>query len=260
MIELLPFHEPAEAASNQIIYKVAATQHEREAAFRLVYDAYRRLDLVPPNRFRMRVTTHHLLPTTDVFVAWRHGRVVGTLTLVGDGELALPMEDVYADEIARSRSQGNRLGEATSLAIRRSEFQRLFPVFIRLTQLMFCCSQRRGMSQIVIAVHPRHARFYQRIMKFHVIGKQKPYPLVRHEPAVALCLDFDRVRREHPETHRVLFSASPKDEELRRKPMSDGESAYFRPVARLMNAQFDVQEANDAAVTADRVRPCSRAA
>jgi hypothetical protein len=260
MIELLPFHEPAEAANNQIVYKLAASQHEREAAFRLVYDAYRRLDLVPQNRFRMRVTAHHLLPTTDVFVASRHGRVIGTLTLVGDGELGLPMEDVYGVEIARSRSQGDRLGEATSLALRRGEFRRLYPVFIRLTQLMFCYSQRRGMSQVVIAVHPRHARFYQRIMKFQVIGVQRPYPLVRHEPAVALCLDFDRVRREHPDTHRVLFSASPNDEELRRQPMSDGESAYFRPIARLMHAQYNAQEADYAVISVDRPRPCSRVA
>ena len=223
-------------ASDQIVYRVAATQHDREAAFRLVYDAYRRLDIVPPNRFRMRVMPYHLLPTTDVFVALHRGRVLCTLTLVGDADLGVPMEDVYADG---DRSHAGNAGFAWARRRRwpsaAASLSVLFPVFIRLTQLMFCCSEHRGMQQIVIAVHPRHARFYQRLMKFRVIGETRAYPRVGHQPAVALCLDFDRVRREHSETYCFLFGASIPTDELLPKPMSKGEVAYFRPISRLFD-------------------------
>jgi N-acyl-L-homoserine lactone synthetase len=235
MIELRPFDEPAKEASEQIVYKVAATQHEREAAFRLVYDAYRRLDIVPPNRFRMRVMPYHLLPTTDVLIATNHDRVLCTLTLVGDGELGLPMEDVYAAEIAQTRRHGIHIVEASSLAIRGSESRSALPAFLRLTQLACCCARHRGMQQIVIAVHPRHSGFYRRLMKFRLIGETRPYPRVRHQPAVALCLDFDRVRREHIETYTVLFGASLPAGQLLPKPMSKGEVAYFRPISKLLD-------------------------
>ena len=260
MTELRPFDEPTEGDSGQVVYKIASTQHNREAAFRLVYDAYRRQDIVSPNRYRMRVTPYHLLPTTDVFVALHRERVLCTVTLVGDADLGVPMEDVYADEIARRRRHGISLGEASSLAIRRSDFPGLFPVFIRLTQLMFRCSEHRGVQQVVIAVHPRHARFYQRLMKFRVFGEQRAYPRVGNQPAVALCLDFDRVRREHPETYRVLFGASLSDEQLRPVPMSKGEVAYFRPAARLLDNQMFPSEVDGASVRIARQQPYRRAA
>ena len=260
MAELRPFDEPMEGASGQVVYKVASTQHDREAAFRLVYDAYRRLEIVPENRFRMRVTPHHLLPTTDVFVALHRGRALCTLTLVRDADLGVPMQDVYAEELTRRRRHGICLGEASSLAIRRSERQRLFPVFIRLTQLMFRCSEHRGVQQIVIAVHPRHACFYQRLMKFRVIGEQRAYPRVGNQPAVALCLDFERMRREHPDTYRVLFGASLTDEQLRPWPMSNGERAYFRPAARLFEDPTSTGDVDDASVRSVRQQPYRRTA
>jgi hypothetical protein len=48
-----------------ITYKIASCQEEREAAFRLVHDAYVTAELMDPNAYRMRVTPWHLLPTTD---------------------------------------------------------------------------------------------------------------------------------------------------------------------------------------------------
>lgn len=260
MTELRPFDQPTEGASDQVVYKIAANQHEREAAFRLVYDAYRRQNIVEPNRFRMRVMPYHLLPTTDVLVALHRGRALCTLTLVGDADLGVPMEDVYADEVARRRRNGVNLGEASSLAIRRSDYQQLFPVFIRLTQLMFSCSGRRCMQQVVIAVHPRHARFYQRLMKFRVIGEQRAYPRVGNQPAVALCLDRERLRNEHPETHQVLFGACFTDEQLNRRPMSNGELAYFRPAAKLLDDRVPVADLDNASVRIARQQPYRRAA
>src|SRR5262245_36520503 len=69
-----------------VTYKIAASRPDREAAFRLVYQAYRRVDLMEPNEFGMRVTPYHLLPTSDVFIAMLDEAVICTLSLIGDGE------------------------------------------------------------------------------------------------------------------------------------------------------------------------------
>src|SRR5438552_1361440 len=68
-----------------VAYKVASTRQEREAAFRLVYEAYTGVGLMEPNAYGMRVTPYHLLPTSEVFVAILDGKVICTLSLIGDG-------------------------------------------------------------------------------------------------------------------------------------------------------------------------------
>ena len=50
---------------------------------------------------KSHVTPYHLLPTTEIFIAEYQGEVIFTMSLVIDGDLGVPMEHVYGDEIAR---------------------------------------------------------------------------------------------------------------------------------------------------------------
>src|SRR5690606_13342103 len=49
-----------------------------------------------------------------------------------------------------------------------------------------------GDTDMIIGVHPRHARFYQRLIGFDLIGPEREYGLVRGHPAVLLRLDLAR--------------------------------------------------------------------
>src|SRR5262245_53448679 len=90
-------------------FKLVDSPDEALAASRVVHRVYARRGLVPPHPSEMRVTTHGLLSTTSTFVARMGGRVVGTLALVGDGPLGLPLEGTYAAELAPFRKAGDRL-------------------------------------------------------------------------------------------------------------------------------------------------------
>jgi hypothetical protein len=179
------------------------------------------------NSYEMRVTPYHLMPTTDVLIAEYQGDVIFTLSLVIDGALGVPMEHVYGEEIAGLRRQGLLVGEVSCLADRRSQFARFFPVFLRTTRLLFQYAHRRGLDALVIAVHPKHARFYRRYFDFRVIGEQKEYPTVRNNPALALWMEFARVDREGPQSYRSLLADPLDDEELRPHPMSLADCDYF---------------------------------
>jgi hypothetical protein len=249
----------AQKTTADLEYKIAATRDEREAAFRLVYDAYLRSGLCAPNPHEMRVTPYHLLPTTETFIAACLGKVVSTVTLVVDGELGLPMECVYGREVARRRQQGLLLGEVSCLADRREDFKRLFPVYIRLCRLMGQYARRRGLNELLVAVHPRHARFYQRFMAFAPIGEEIAYPTVCDNPAVALSFDFIRVEREYPDIHEKFFGDPIPDEQLQPRPITMAECAYFRPMVASSFDHARLDEAGRFCQSAD-ARPAISAA
>ena len=211
-------------------YKIAATRAERSAAFRLVYQSYLEAGLGGPNPSGMHVTPYHLLPTTQVFIATIEEVVIFTMTLVADGELGLPMESVYVAEVAERREQGLSLGEVSCLADRRSQFRGFFPVFLRLSRLMVQYARKQSLDELLIAAHPKHARFYRRYMDFHVIGEETVYPTVRNRPAVALSLNFARVDRYRPENYDTFFGEAIPEERLEPQPLPWEDYEYFRQI------------------------------
>ena len=144
----------------------------------------------------MRVTPYHLLPTTSVMVARYANQVISTLSLIEDGDLGLPLEQIFASQVHERRQQGLVLAEVSCLADRRKHIQRYFSVFVRLCRLMIQCARSRGVDEVLVAVHPRHVRFYTQYLAFDQIGDERPYPLVRNHPAVALSLDLKRLEIE----------------------------------------------------------------
>jgi len=219
-----------DATTADIEYRIADTREEREAAFRLVYNSYLRAGLGEPNRYQARVTPYHLLETSEVFIATLRGETISTLSLIVDGELGVPMESVYPEEVAQLRARGFLLGEVSCLADRRDRFEEFFPVFVRLCRGMAQHAWRRGLSGLVAAVHPRHARFYRRFMHFESIGQLRSYPSVRNRPAVALCLDFDKVDRERPRSFDTFFGEWLPDDLVASHPITADQREYFRPM------------------------------
>ena len=213
-----------------IEYKIAETRQEREAAFRLVYNSYLRSGLSDPNPWQMRVTPYHLLPTTQVLIAKQGGEVIFTASLVADGELGLPMECAYGEELDACRGRGLWLAEVSCLADRREHLRGFFPVFLRLSRLLVQFAMYQGMDGLVAAVHPKHARFYKRYMCFLPMGREKSYPTVRHRPAVALWLEFSRFHSElrcH-QNYQVFFGEQLPVQQLQPCFMSQSEREYFR--------------------------------
>lgn len=223
--------QTAAADLPHVTCKIAGTLEERVAAFRLVYDNYLQAGLIDPNPDAFRVTPYHLLPTTNVFIAEAGGEVICTVTLIGDGQLGLPMESIYSAEVNAARSQGLYVGEVSCLAFQQVQFKQFLAVFVQLTRLMAQHARAYGMDQFLIAIHPRHARFYERFMGFKRIGNPKQYPSVRNAPAVALCLDFSYVDRHRPACYDQYFKTPMPMSELRPQRMSAEEIDYFRTAA-----------------------------
>jgi hypothetical protein len=192
-----------------------------------------------PNVFKMRVMPHHLLPTTAVFVALRGARVIATMTLVGDGRLGLPMERVFGREVAALRQPSTWLGEVSALASSPDKADSGVDVVTGLMRMMAQFSRRHGLDHLLVAVHPRHARFYQRTMGFRLLGGERPYPSMDNRPAVALDLDLSRLDGSPAESVTFFFGEPIAEEHLRFCPISAPERRHFAAAVAYEANVFD---------------------
>ncbi len=194
-----------QSTTDTIVSKLAVQREDVFAALRLVYGAYVETGLIEPNPYEMRATRYHLLSTTDIFLASRNEQLLGSLSLVRDGELGLPLEDVYADEVANRRRQGVTMAEVSCLAVNGHGRESKLAVVVQLMSHMAQFAARQGVDELLIAVHPHHVGFYERFTGFEVIGEVKSYSAVCNNPAVALALDLKHGEINHPRAHRRFF-------------------------------------------------------
>lgn len=224
---------PRRHSPSRVVYKIAENLRERKAAYRLVYSNYLTKGLISPNRYGLRVTPWHLLPTTNTFIAVQDDQVVGTVSLIGDAGLGLPMEAIYPAEVEAARIQGLYVGEVSCLATQGTGFREFLPIFVELTRLMAQHARATGMDQFLIAVHPKHGPFYKKFMGFEQIGHLTEYPSVNNAPAVAYCLDFAHIDRQRPACWERFFGTPLPLDDLQSQPMSDAELDYFSPITEL---------------------------
>ena len=194
--------------------RIGSSREELFAAFHLVYEQYLRSGLMKPNSYQMRVTPYHLLPSTEVFVALNRSDVTCTMSLVRDGEMGLPMESVYHEEVAGLRMREFRLAEVSCLADTHDPAAKSQSALFQLMPLLAQVAHRRGVDQLLIAVHPRHARFYHRFLGFDVIAEERTYGKVCGKPAVAMACDLSTAAVNHPRAYQWMFGTPFSNAEL----------------------------------------------
>jgi hypothetical protein len=192
--------------TRDIRVKIATEHDEFEDTFELLAANYRARGYEAPSEKPYRFTPYHALPGTVTLVAKHEGRVVATLSLVPDTALmGLPMEGIYAPEIAELRRQGRRMAEAISLADMGLSIREFVQVFKALIKLAMQFHAQRGGDTWVITVNPRHASFYQKVLGFALLGSQRSYPTVQNHPAVAYLLDLELMEANAPQMFKEVF-------------------------------------------------------
>lgn len=210
--------------------KVAAALDEWCAAFSLIYDCYRREGLSEDCPSGMRVTPHHLLPTTSTIIARFQDSIIGTLTLIRDSQDGLPIESVYGAEVAAMRREGHVLAEVSCLAtepLSRTEYPY---VCMRLMRFLGQHARFLGVERLLIATHPRHFPFYRHTMGFRGFGRETSYPTVAGAPAVAALMDFCDVDVQRPRLYEECFGKPIHREALLPCPMPPHIVDELRPL------------------------------
>lgn len=208
--------------SEDLVFKIAETTEELEASFRLVYESYHALGYCDESELRMRATVYHALPTTTTLIALDKGVVVGTMTMVRDNRLGLPMEKVFDVDCLRKNS--NRLAEITSLVIhkdyrREKGGQILFPLLRLMYQYSTSCF---GVNHLVVLIHPKDAYFYESLLLFHPIPNTgvEQYlgapSVVFHLDLQRALIEFERIySHRNPELNLFEFFVQKKMDNVR---------------------------------------------
>lgn len=184
-----------------ITFGLASDTDTLDAAFRLVHDQYVSRRYMDPHPSGRRLSLHNALPTTKVFVARKGDDVLGTVSVVQDSVLGLPMDEIYDEELIQLRRERRGIAEVSALAI-RSECRALgLPILMRLVRMIVVyTAEVARLDDLCIAVNPRHVSFYQKALSFTMFGPLRGYQKVNGAPAVAMHCDLGFVRRLMAET------------------------------------------------------------
>ncbi|MDH4393687.1 MAG: GNAT family N-acetyltransferase [Aquabacterium sp.] len=171
--------------------KIADTQDELEACFRILHDAYVAAGFMQPDPSGLRVTIYHALPTTTTLCAKWDGQVVGTISMIREGVFGFPLQSVF--NLGQVRSKTGKIAEISALAIdpkfRHTGGRILFP----LMKFMYeYCRVYFDTRHIVIAVNPNKIEMYESLLFFERLQARvvDNYDFANGAPAVGATLDL----------------------------------------------------------------------
>lgn len=170
-----------------VVFKLAETIEERRDAIRLVSRMYARRGISTEDK--ARVSAFDLMPNVTVFVAKRGGNVIGSVSLVEDSPLGLPMEETHPAEVLHRRLTGRRFAEVGALAVAEGERRRGISLMLYVT-LFRWARNGRYIEDLLIAVHPIMRKFYRDVLLFESIGPVQSYKKLRGALSAPLRLDL----------------------------------------------------------------------
>lgn len=165
--------------TENIEYKIATTTDELEQAFELVTQQYISVGM-HLKEHELRLTKYHLLPDSKVFIAIKKlpdnkEKVIGTLTVVVDTSMGLPMDEIYKEQLDRIRITGVLLAEVIGLAVTPAESALQNNIVMYLFKMCFQYARFSQVHDLLCSVKQKHVAFYSEVLLFKAIGEAFPY-------------------------------------------------------------------------------------
>ncbi len=198
-------------------YKIAQETPELERAFELVWRRYVDVGLQRKDDACIRFTKYHLLPTTKVLIATyypgldvenpdysaaaKSGIVVGTLSIIIDSLLGLPIEELCQAEIEQLRDQGHRIAEIVALAI-DPDFRDY--IVMHLYRMMFSYVIGKGVTDVVCSVVEKHHKFYRNVLLFEPLGEAREYGPANNEITQGHILNIESAEKKAKEVYSAI--------------------------------------------------------
>ncbi len=194
-----------------ISFEIARSPEDLDAAFSLLYDAYRRAELTPSARSKRRITIYHSLATTSILVAKLNNKVIATVSIIKDGELGIPAQDLV--DLNLFRVPGKCMAEVSSLALRNDLQGRSPGVMFYLSKYLFKFSREYlGIDRFIITFHPKQLALYEGVFLFKPLHLRtfKSYGFANNAPAVCATNNLETVERRF----RQVYGNAPKQRNL----------------------------------------------
>lgn len=189
--------------SKALEVRMAQNMEEMKSAFSLVYDEYRKRGYCMESSFGMHYNCFSFLPDSRLFILKEKGNLIGTVSLIPDSSVGLPMESIFSQEVQCFRKPSRKIAEVGLLALHTDAFQkgsfslanfRKLKAAFHLFKAMFDYARgAAGITDFLIAVHPKHEKLY-RTLQFRVLGPAiEQYPGAFSKPALPMHLDVVKI-------------------------------------------------------------------
>lgn len=186
-------------------FRLARSQDDYYAAFRILHDEYVRSGYASATDSKVRITPYHCMPSSPVVVAESAGKIIGTITLVRDSRLGMPMDKIF--DLSEYRNTGARMVEASGLAVARDHRGEKGFVFFGLLRYAYLYARDfLGTQYFVCAVNPKMVDVYCAVFGFEEIPQRviNDYSFVKGAPAVGLIFRMNRFEENMRKYYRHL--------------------------------------------------------
>src|SRR5579872_7240101 len=177
--------------------------NDRQAAYKIRYDAYRREGLIEPLGSGALVDAYDDLPNSAIFGVFVDGELASTIRLhvAHDENETLPSTAVFGDVIRPRLAARLPIIDPTRFAI-KLEFSRRFPELVYVTtRLSWLAMEYTEARYLLATIRSDHRAFYQRVFGHALWADEREYPGVTCK-IVCMGLDFPshkaRVEARYP--------------------------------------------------------------
>lgn len=183
--------------SSNFIIKVANTQEEREAVFKLGYQEYLKKGFINENPQEWLIRNYDVDPeTVTLIVKDKQNNIVGSVTLVFDLDTKLPAEKIFKSDLNVLRRNNEKIVELSRLVI-DPQHRNSKEILVLLFNYLYIYSYLvKKYTCLIIEVNPRHIVFYQELLHFNKVGAERACPSVQNAPAMLMYLSLQKSRME----------------------------------------------------------------
>lgn len=161
-----------------ILVRLAKTTDEIEAANRLVRTNYVEKGYWEPGEEENKYLRS---PKRTVFVMMEGEKVRGTASILRDSEEGLPSDTFDAAAMSDLRRTGDKLAEVTALAIDKNLADQKTLVLFLFKYVIQYSFYYTDLDRFVVSCTPRHAAFYESIIRFNRVTQPARYQYVKVE-------------------------------------------------------------------------------
>jgi hypothetical protein len=182
--------------TSEFTIKIANRLEERDAAFRLAYQAYLEKGYIKENFQEKLIRNYDQDNETVIFIVQdKFKNVVGSATLVFDESIKLPADKVYTEELKELRKRHTNIAELCRLVI-SNEFRNSIEILVLLfNYAAIYITQVKKCHGLAVEVNPRHKNYYKALLSFDEIGIEKPCPQVQNAAGILLYLPANKYQK-----------------------------------------------------------------
>ena len=205
------------ALLDRIDYRLAQTDEDREAIFRLRYRAYLREGAIAPNAAEVFSDAYDATGNAWIFGIHIDGALVASLRLhvAGPAGRDLPALAVFPDLLQPLVDDGHVVIDPTRFVVEQAASRRFPCLCYVTTRLAWLACEYFNANLLLATVRHEHQAFYRRVFGHRTVCEPRHYPSLA-KPICMMALDYAQAKgdvlQRHPffrSTHferRMLFA------------------------------------------------------